>query len=161
MLFCQLGRSHSLREICGGLASREGSPASGVHRATRTTLAYANAHRPWQLYEQVYYQLLGRCREVVGAKKFRFKNKPLTLDATVIELAAATCGRSRTRGARSAPAHIENGSRQVTNRQRSTIAHRRDPHPSSPWLKAGDDTLAEQVCRQLKGPRRVAAWALK
>ena len=24
MLFCQLGRAHSLREICGGLASTEG-----------------------------------------------------------------------------------------------------------------------------------------
>ncbi len=26
MLFCQLGRAHSLREICGGLASCEGNP---------------------------------------------------------------------------------------------------------------------------------------
>jgi hypothetical protein len=27
MLFCQLGRAHSLREICGGLASCEGKLA--------------------------------------------------------------------------------------------------------------------------------------
>jgi len=30
MLFCQLGRAQSLREICGGLASVEGSVAIGV-----------------------------------------------------------------------------------------------------------------------------------
>jgi len=89
MLFCQLGRAHSLREICGGLASCEGKLAHlGIAAPSRTTLAYANAHRPWQLYEQVFYQLLGRCREVAGSHKFRFKNKLLTLDATVIDLCA-------------------------------------------------------------------------
>jgi hypothetical protein len=92
MLFCQLGRAHSLREICGGLASCEGKLAHlGIAEAApkRTTLAYANAHRPWQLYEQVFYQLLARCRAVAGPKKFRFKNRLLTLDATMIDLCAA------------------------------------------------------------------------
>ena len=90
MLFCQLGRAHSLREICGGLASCEGKLAHlGIEAPSRTTLAYANAHRPWQLYEQVFYQLLGRCREVAGSKKFRFKNPLVSLDATVIDLCAA------------------------------------------------------------------------
>jgi hypothetical protein len=89
MLFCQLGRAYSLREICGGLASCEGKLAHlGVTAPSRSTLAYANAHRPWQLYEQVFYQLLARCREVAGTKKFRFKNKLLSLDATVIDLCA-------------------------------------------------------------------------
>jgi len=89
MLFCQLGRAYSLREICGGLASCEGRLAHlGVTAPSRATLAYANAHRPWQLYEQVFYQLLARCREVGGTKKFRFKNKLLSLDATVIDLCA-------------------------------------------------------------------------
>ena len=89
MLFCQLGRAYSLREICGGLASCEGRLAHlGVSAPRRATLAYANAHRPWQLYEQVFYQLLARCRDVAGTKKFRFKNKLLSLDATVIDLCA-------------------------------------------------------------------------
>ncbi len=90
MLFCQLGRAHSLREICGGLAScGEGKLAHlGIETPSRATLAYANAHRPWQLYEQVFQQLLGRCREVVGAHHFRFKNTLLSLDATVIDLCA-------------------------------------------------------------------------
>jgi hypothetical protein len=63
MLFCQLGRAHSLREICGGLASCEGKLSHlGITAPKRASLAYANAHRPWQLYEQRFYRLLDRCR---------------------------------------------------------------------------------------------------
>jgi hypothetical protein len=87
MLFCQLGRAHSLREICGGLASCEGKLAHlGIDAPARTTLAYANAHRPWQLYQCVFYQLLDRCRAIAAPKKFRFKNQLLTLDATMVDL---------------------------------------------------------------------------
>jgi len=48
MLFCQLGRAHSLREICQGLAASEGKLKHlGVPIApSRSTLAYANQHRP-------------------------------------------------------------------------------------------------------------------
>ncbi len=50
MLFCQLGRAHSLREICGGLASCEGKLHHlGIASPKRSTLSYANKHRPWQL----------------------------------------------------------------------------------------------------------------
>jgi hypothetical protein len=52
-------------------------------------LAYANQHRPWQLYQSVFYQLLDRCRERAGPHGFRFKNKLLSLDATLIELCAS------------------------------------------------------------------------
>jgi hypothetical protein len=37
----------------------------------------------------VFYQLLGRCREVAGGHGFRFKNKLFSLDGTVIELCAS------------------------------------------------------------------------
>ena len=52
MLFCQLGRAQSLREICGGVAAREGKLKHlGLPAApARSTLAYANEHRTWQLY---------------------------------------------------------------------------------------------------------------
>ena len=92
MLFCQLGRAHSLREICGGLASCEGKLHHlGIASPKRSTLSYANEHRPWQLYEKVFYRLLDRClRETEGRRKrrFRFKNPLLSLDATVIDLCA-------------------------------------------------------------------------
>ena len=72
MLFCQLGRAHSLREIEGGLKSCEGKLAHlGITAPARSTLAYANEHRPWMLFRAVFYQLLGRCREVAGPRPFR------------------------------------------------------------------------------------------
>ena len=89
MLFCQLGRALSLREICGGLASCLGKLRHlGVKSAPcRSTLSYANEHRGWQLYRQIFYQLLKRCQAAAaGKKKFRFKNKLFSLDASVIEL---------------------------------------------------------------------------
>jgi hypothetical protein len=92
MLFCQVGQAHSLREICGGLASCLGKLKHlGIEKGPhRSTLSYANAHRSWQLYQRVFYQLLERCQVLaVGKKKFRFKNKLFSLDATVIELCAS------------------------------------------------------------------------
>ena len=88
MLFCQVGRAHSLREICGGLASVEGKLNHlGVGNApARSTLSYANAHRPCTLFEEVFFQLLGRCKSIAAPKPFRFKNKLYSLDATVIDL---------------------------------------------------------------------------
>jgi hypothetical protein len=89
MLFCQLGRAHSLREICHGLLTCEGKLAHlGLEEAPkRSSLAYANEHRPWELYQKLFFLLLERCRK--GApftRKFRFKNKLLSLDSTVIDL---------------------------------------------------------------------------
>jgi len=92
MLFCQLGRAQSLREISGGLASCLGKLRHlGVDRApNRSTLSYANEHRPWQLYQKVFYELLDQCKTLVkGKKKFRFKSKLFSLDATTIELCAS------------------------------------------------------------------------
>jgi hypothetical protein len=95
MLFCQLGRAHSLREICGGLACCEGQLKHlGVPVAPkRSTLAYANEHRPWQLYQAVFEQTLFRCQELVqnqgGRKKFRFKNKLMSLDGSIIDLSVS------------------------------------------------------------------------
>ena len=75
--------------IGGGLASCEGKLTQlGATAPKRSTLGYANEHRPWVLYQTVFYQVLARCREVAGAKPFRFKNKLLSLDATVIDLCA-------------------------------------------------------------------------
>jgi len=91
MLFCQLGRAKSLREICGGLATCEGKLSHlGITAPSRSTLAYANEHRPWTLYKAVFFQLLTRCQAVAqGRRRFRFKNKLASLDASVIDLCAS------------------------------------------------------------------------
>jgi Domain of unknown function (DUF4372)/Transposase DDE domain len=97
MLFCQLGGTQSLREICGGLAATEGKLKHlGVGRApVRSTLAYANQHRPWELYEAVFHRLLGRCQMLPGGHKFRFKNKLVSIDSTSIDLCATLFDWSR------------------------------------------------------------------
>ena len=92
MLFCQLGQAHSLREICGGLAACEGKLRHlGLSGSPpRSTLAYANAHRPWQLYQSVFEQLYHRCASLVNPpRRFRFRYRLLTLDATMIDLCAS------------------------------------------------------------------------
>jgi len=88
MLFCQLGRAHSLREICHGLATCEGKLSHlGIAVPKRSSLSYANEHRPWELYQQLFFSLLERCRKAGPfPKKFRFKNKLVSLDSTVIDL---------------------------------------------------------------------------
>ena len=88
MLFCQLGRAHSLREIEGGLKSCEGKLSHlGIEAPARSTLSYVNAHRPWQLFEKVFYQLYERvAAQTAGKHKFRFKNKLVSIDSTVIDL---------------------------------------------------------------------------
>ena len=89
MLFCQLGKAQSLREICGGLASCMGklNHLGLLEGPRRTTLAYANEHRSWEIYQEMFYHLLGAAqKEHWGKRKFRFKNKLYSMDATVIDL---------------------------------------------------------------------------
>jgi hypothetical protein len=91
MLFSQLAHADSLREICNGLAcclgklSHVGLPAPPC----RSTLSYANAHRPAGLFEEVFFRSLNRLRHsgLLGQRKpFRFKNRLLSLDSTTISL---------------------------------------------------------------------------
>ena len=89
MMFCQLAHAHSLREICQGLAACEGKLKHlGLSDSPkRSTLAYANEHRPWEVYRDEFYALRSRCEQ--GARpghKFRFKNKLVSLDSSTIGL---------------------------------------------------------------------------
>jgi len=95
MLFCQLGRADSLREICNGLGCCLGRLVHvGILKAPcRSTLSYANEHRPAALFEELFFTALARFREQQGLgtrqHKFRFKNKLLSLDSTTISLCLA------------------------------------------------------------------------
>jgi hypothetical protein len=92
MTFCQLAHADSLREICNGLACSEGKLVHlGITNApNKSTLSYANEHRPAALFEDLFYTSLNRFRsqQGMGARKakFRFKNKLLSLDSTTISL---------------------------------------------------------------------------
>jgi hypothetical protein len=92
MLFCQFGHAFSLREIAGGLRSCEGKLKHlGISAPAKSSLAYANEHRPWELYQEVFQKLFDRCQSQtnLGKRKFRFKNKLVSLDSTVIDLCLA------------------------------------------------------------------------
>ena len=93
MLFCQMARADSLREICNGLACCLGKLVHlGIKDGPkRSTLSYANEHRPAALYEELFWSALDRFRSMsggIGARKrrFRFRNKLLSLDSTTISL---------------------------------------------------------------------------
>jgi len=93
MLFCQIAQAKSLREISGGLKSCLGKLRHlGVKRApNKSTLSYANAHRPWQFFQALFYETLQWCQLAAPGKikKFRFKNKLLSLDSSTISLCLA------------------------------------------------------------------------
>lgn len=92
MLFCQLAQAKSLREICGGLACTMGKLRHlGMKGAPKkSTLSYANAHRPWQMFRDLFYETLKICKmSAPKNRKFRFKNKLLSLDSTTIALCLA------------------------------------------------------------------------
>jgi len=53
----------------------------------KSTLAYANQHRPWEIYREMFEHLYRHCADEPlhrAKRKFRFRNKLLSLDATVI-----------------------------------------------------------------------------
>lgn len=89
MLFCHLGKAQSLREICGGLATCMGKLSHlGLEASPkRSTLSYANEHRPYQIFEETFYHVLKHAPSCIqGKRTFRFKNKLFSMDATVIDL---------------------------------------------------------------------------
>jgi hypothetical protein len=89
MLFCQFGHAFSLREISWGLRSCEGKLKHlGISAPAKSSLAYANEHRPWELYQLLFTKLFDRCQSQInlGKRKFRFKNKLYSLDSTLIDL---------------------------------------------------------------------------
>ncbi len=93
MLFCHLARADSLREICHGLSCCNGKLVHlGVNRnPNKSTLSYANEHRPSELFEDLFWGLLDKFRTsgklgTVNKTRFRFKNKLLSFDSTTVTL---------------------------------------------------------------------------
>lgn len=90
MVFCQFAGADSLREIEGGLSTALGKLKHlGLSKApSRSTLSYANQHRPWQLFESLFYHLSDQAHQLASRQKrrFRFKNPLVSIDASTIDL---------------------------------------------------------------------------
>ena len=95
MMFCQLAHADSLREICNGLRCCLGKVKHlGINKATnKSTLSYANEHRPAEVYEDLFYSTYRHFQSQGGfghrKTRFRFKNKLLSLDSSTISLCLA------------------------------------------------------------------------
>lgn len=89
MMFMQFGKAQSLKEICFGLGSCNGRLSHlGInHGPKKSTLAYANENRPYEIYRDTFFKMLEKAKLTIGGKhKFRFKNKLFSMDTTVIDL---------------------------------------------------------------------------
>jgi len=95
MIFCHLAGADSLREITGGLQCCLGKlrHLGVIAPVRRSTLAYANQHRPAALYQDLFYAAYKHFLAQGGfghrKAKFRFTNKLLSLDSTTISLCLA------------------------------------------------------------------------
>lgn len=108
MLFCQLGQSKSLREIEEGLRASEGKLRHlGIAQApSHSTLAYANQHRPWQVYQTLFTlvseTLSAKLSHAERTPRLRLPNRLLSLDSTVIDLCAKVFNWAKYRKAKGA-----------------------------------------------------------
>jgi hypothetical protein len=88
LLYAQASGKSSLRDITNGLElQRKRTYHLGLDEpVTRSTLSDANARRSYRIYEDLFYALLERCRDLTPKHRFRFKNPLYSLDATMIDL---------------------------------------------------------------------------
>jgi putative transposase len=87
LLLAMLLRHRSLREIENGLSGRlRYLKLFGVGSVDRSTLSYANRHRPAAVAEAVFATLLRQAQAAAPGHPLRFRNKLYTLDATEIRV---------------------------------------------------------------------------
>lgn len=87
MLYAQATGKESLRDIEASLDVLDSTWRElGLRSAARSTIAYANAHRPAAIYESLFYELLGKCEELNPSPRFSFKNAVRAVDSTTINL---------------------------------------------------------------------------
>ncbi|MFZ5806428.1 MAG: IS4 family transposase [Verrucomicrobiota bacterium] len=90
MAFAQLTYRESLRAIEVCLRSRQNQLYHlGIRgNVSRSTLAYANETRSWQIYAELAYRLIGRARKLYARDDFgvELKQTAYALDASTIDL---------------------------------------------------------------------------
>ena len=91
MLFMQMAGATSLRDISNGLRSATGNLNHlGVKRApSKSSLSYINKHRTYEVFRDLYFELLERLESSVYRKRLyarRLKRKVFIMDASIIPL---------------------------------------------------------------------------
>ena len=87
LLYAQATGKESLRDIQTGLLLHEEKWSHlGVTSVARSTISYANNKRSYKVFENLFYELLHQCKELIPKRSFSFDNPLYSLDATVIRL---------------------------------------------------------------------------
>ena len=87
LLFAQAKGLSSLRDIEVSLRSHERKWYHlGLMNVARSTLADANSNRNADIFREVFYSFLEKCRELAPKHRFRFKNPLYTFDSTLISV---------------------------------------------------------------------------
>jgi hypothetical protein len=87
LLFAQIRSKDSLRDIETSLRTHTNKWYHlGLKDIKRSTLCDANKNRNYRIYEQLFYKILQRCRDITPKHRFKFKNPLYTLDSTVVDL---------------------------------------------------------------------------
>ena len=88
MLYAQASDKQSLRDIQNSVAA-QGSKLYHIglpEGVKRSTLSDANKNRSCAVFENLFYAMLDRCKDITPKHKFRFKNPLYAFDATTIDL---------------------------------------------------------------------------
>lgn len=87
LLFAQVKGLSSLRDIEMSLRSHERKWYHlGLMNVARSTLADANSHRRADIFREVFYTFLEKCRELAPKHTFKFKNPLYSFDSTLISV---------------------------------------------------------------------------
>jgi hypothetical protein len=87
LVYAQATGKDSLRGIETGLRSLDSMWYHlGLTSVARSTIAYANEHRPWQMYESLFYAMLEKCQSLAPKRAFSFQNELRAIDSTTIDL---------------------------------------------------------------------------
>ena len=87
LLFAQIRGRKSLRDISTGFISLLPRLYHlGLEPVRRSTLSDALSERPYRVFEDMFYALLKRCRDISPKHRFRFKNPLYAIDSTTVDL---------------------------------------------------------------------------
>lgn len=87
LLYAQVSGKDSLRDIANGMSVNSSRLYHlGLKKIRRSTLSDANTKRPHDMFEELFYKMLERCKSITPKHKFKFKNPLYSLDATFIQL---------------------------------------------------------------------------
>lgn len=87
LLYAQATGKKSLRDIETGLKlHQEQWYHLGIGSVAKSSLSYANNNRSYEIFEKLFYSLLGQCKDITTNKHFKFNSPLYSFDSTTVGL---------------------------------------------------------------------------